>query len=195
MKSIYNGSVSVVTWPVLMSYLLNSLVVYYKKKRCLHNKSFFLTNRHKSLNWKKNKNKIASNFKKGNPVRWFFSYSGHNKDKTVYLVCTFHLACNIKKAVVASCWTKEQLLTATSPHRLRSEITRVQDYFHAIVCVPGCVAHEMPNPAISKRLMPEDPVAGQTGRSNCTRVWPTKQREREKSQQLGLNAVNLYDTF
>lgn len=65
------------------------------------------------------------------------------------------------------------MIPLTLPPRLIGRFTGARDYFHVIVCVPGCVTHQMPNPVVSQCLMPKDPVAGQTGSLNRMRVWLT----------------------
>lgn len=62
------------------------------------------------------------------------------------------------------------MIPLTLPPRLIGRFTGARDYFHVIVCVPGCVTHQMPNPVVSQCLMPKDPVAGQTGSLNRMRV-------------------------
>lgn len=49
-----------------------------------------------------------------------------------------------------------------APH-LMGRISGAQYYFHVIVCVPGCVNPQMPNPVVSLCLGLKDPVARHTG--------------------------------
>lgn len=51
-------------------------------------------------------------------------------------------------------------------------VTRAQDYFHVIVCIPECVTHQIPNPVVPQCLGLKDPVASQTG-SLCEGVTQT----------------------
>lgn len=88
-----------------------------------------------------------------------------------------------------ACLTKAELLTAKLPTCMMSKITKAWDYFHAIVCVPGCVTHEMPNPVVSQCLMPKDPIAGQTGTLKPYEGVTSK----HKPQQLVLKPTNYND--
>lgn len=51
--------------------------------------------------------------------------------------------------------------------------TKAWDYFHVIVCVPGCVTRQKPNSVVSQCLGLTDPVAGQAGSLYYRREWPT----------------------
>jgi len=83
--------------------------------------------------------------------------------------CLYVLACCKRSHHIDSYWwlssstSDNKTIPLTLPPCLMGRITAARDYFHLIVCVPGCVNHQIPYPAVSQCRGIKDPVAGQTG--------------------------------